>query len=136
MILDVHVSGKTVAKLYRERDEYVLKYLPGTAAADFVSLALPVREEPWRWPRDLFPFFRQNLPEGYLLGVIREEFGALLDGTGLSLLAVIGGAGVGRVTVTPEGIMLGVEMEPLEIDHLLTAENTAESAFPINRSRT
>ncbi len=25
MILDVHVSGKTVAKLYRERDEYVLK---------------------------------------------------------------------------------------------------------------
>jgi serine/threonine-protein kinase HipA len=99
MILDVHVSGKTVAKLYRERDEYVLKYLPGTAAEDFVSLALPVREAPWRWPRDLFPFFRQNLPEGYLLGVIRKEFGALLDGTDLSLLAVIGGAGIGRVTL-------------------------------------
>jgi serine/threonine-protein kinase HipA len=114
MILDVHVSGKTVAKLYRERDEYVLKYLSGTAAGDFVSLALPIREEPWRWPRDLFPFFRQNLPEGYLLGVIREEFGALLDGTDLSLLAVIGGAGIGRVTVTPEGVMPGVEMEPLE----------------------
>lgn len=59
MILDVHVSSKTVAKLYRERDEYVLKYLPGTESGDFVSLALPVREEPWRWPRDLFPFFRR-----------------------------------------------------------------------------
>ncbi|MDY7566673.1 HipA N-terminal domain-containing protein [Pseudomonas sp. RTC3] len=89
-------------------------------------MTLPVREAPWRWPRDLFPFFRQNLPEGYLLGGIREEFGALLDGTDLSLLAVIGGAGIGRVTVTPEGVMPGIEMEPLEIGHLLSAENTTE----------
>lgn len=126
MMLDVHVSGTTVAKLYRERDEYVLKYLPGISTQDFVSLALPVREEPWRWPRDLFPFFRQNLPEGYLLGVIREEFGPLLDGTDLSLLAVIGGAGIGRVTVTPEGVLPGNEMEPLAIEQLLTAENTTE----------
>jgi serine/threonine-protein kinase HipA len=61
MILDVHVGDRHVAKLYREWDEYVLRYLPETDVADFVSLALPVREEPWRWPRDLFPFFRQNL---------------------------------------------------------------------------
>ena len=67
MKLDVQVSGKTVAQLYRERDEYVLKYLPGADAADFISLTMPVRDEPWRWPRDLHPFFRQNLPEGYLL---------------------------------------------------------------------
>ncbi len=32
MILDVQVSGRAVAKLYRELDEYVLKYLPGTAS--------------------------------------------------------------------------------------------------------
>ena len=94
MRLDVQVGGKTTAQLYRERDEYVLKYLPGTDPADFVSLTMPVREEPWRWPRDLHPFFRQNLPEGYLLGIIREEFGPLLDGTDLSLLAVVGGAWV------------------------------------------
>jgi serine/threonine-protein kinase HipA len=43
----------------------VLKYLPETALEDFVSLTMPVREQAWRWPRDLFPFFRQNLPEGY-----------------------------------------------------------------------
>ncbi|MDB6142697.1 MAG: toxin HipA [Pseudomonas sp.] len=126
MILDVQVSGKTVAKLYRERDEYVLKYLPGTDAPDFVSLTLPVREEAWRWPRDLFPFFRQNLPEGYLLGVIREEFGPLLDGTDLSLLAVIGGTGIGRVTATPEGVKPGFEIEPLDVGRLLSTENTAE----------
>lgn len=87
---------------------------------------MPVREEPWRWPRDLSPFFRQNLPEGYLLNVIREEFGPFLDGTDLSLLGLVGGTGIGRVAVTPEGIQPGVEMEPLEISHLLKAENTTE----------
>jgi serine/threonine-protein kinase HipA len=71
----------SVAKLYRERDEYVLTYLPDTDPFDFVSLTMPVRAEPWRWPRDLHPFFRQNLPEGYLLSIIREEFRPLLDGT-------------------------------------------------------
>lgn len=126
MKLDVQVSGKTVARLWRERDEYLLKYLPDTDPADFVSLTMPVRDEPWRWPRDLHPFLRQNLPEGYLLNVIREEFGPLLDGTDLSLLAVVGGTGIGRVTVTPEGGRPGVEMEPLQIESLLTAENTAE----------
>jgi len=30
MKLDVHVCGRTVAKLYRERDEYLLSYLPDT----------------------------------------------------------------------------------------------------------
>lgn len=126
MRLDVQVSGQTVAQLYRERDEYVLKYLPGTAAADFISLTMPVRDEPWRWPRDLHPFFRQNLPEGYLLNIIREEFGPLLDGTDLSLLAVVGSTGIGRVTVTPEGGKPIEDMEPLQIDQLLAADNTTE----------
>jgi serine/threonine-protein kinase HipA len=71
MMLDVHVCGRPVAKLYRERDEYVLRYAPDIDPSDFVSLTMPVRAEPWRWPRDLHPFFRQNLPEGYLLSVIR-----------------------------------------------------------------
>lgn len=124
MKLDVHVCGKSVAKLYRERDEYVLSYLPDTDPADFISLTMPVRAEPWRWPRDLHPFFRQNLPEGYLLNIIREEFGPLLDGTDLSLLAVVGGMGIGRVTVTPEGGALSGDMDPLQIESLLKAENT------------
>jgi serine/threonine-protein kinase HipA len=126
MKLDVHVRGTTVARLFRERDEYVLKYHADTKATDFVSLTMPVREEPWRWPRDLHPFFRQNLPEGFLLNVIREEFGRLLDGTDLSLLAIVGGMGIGRVTVTPEGTPPGTTLEPLQIESLLSAENTPE----------
>jgi serine/threonine-protein kinase HipA len=125
MKLDVHVLGRHVAKLYRAGDEYLLKYLVGTPADAFVSLAMPVREEAWRWPRDLHPFFRQNLPEGHLLGVIRELFGPLMDGTDLSLLAVVGASGIGRVAITAEGAAPGVALPPLSIQDLLTAENTA-----------
>ena len=127
MKLDIQVRAKNVAKLYREGDEYVLKYVAGVADTEFVSLAMPVREEAWRWPRDLHPFFRQNLPEGYLLDIIREGFGPLLDGTDLSLLAVVGGSGIGRVTVTPEGVTPGAELQPLQVEQLLTGENTAET---------
>jgi serine/threonine-protein kinase HipA len=125
MKLDVHVLGRHVAKLYREADEYVLDYVPGAPDDAFVSLTMPVREAAWRWPRDLHPFFRQNLPEGHLLGVIRELFGPLMDGTDLSLLAVVGASGIGRVAVTAEGAHPGVPLPPLNIKDLLTAENTA-----------
>ncbi len=132
--LDVQVRGKTVSQLYREHDEYVLRYLPDADTGDFVSLLMPVRPEPWRWPRDLHPFFRQNLPEGYLLGIIREEFGPLLDGTDLSLLAVVGSHGIGRVTVTPEGGTPGAELAPMQIDALLKADNsTAHFAALVKR---
>lgn len=40
------------------------------------------------------------------------------------MLAVVGGMGIGRVTVTPEGGALGADMEPLQIEALLKAENT------------
>ncbi|NYH20385.1 type II toxin-antitoxin system HipA family toxin [Paraburkholderia bryophila] len=126
MKLDVQVLGKNVATLYRERDDYVLKYHRDAGAADFVSLTMPVREEAWRWPRDLHPFFRQNLPEGYLLNLIREQFGPLLDGTDLSLLAVVGAMGIGRVTVTPEGVAPGTDLQALDVQDILHGDNTAE----------
>ena len=126
MRLDVQVLGRNVATLFRERDDYVLRYNRDANAADFVSLTMPVREEAWRWPRDLHPFFRQNLPEGYLLNLIREQFGPLLDGTDLSLLAVVGAMGIGRVTVTPEGVAPGTELQALDIRDILHGDNTAD----------
>ena len=119
MRLHVHVKGKAVAQLYRHADNYALRYNTAVSPEDFVSLTMPVREDAWVWPRDLHPFFRQNLPEGFLLQVIREEFGPYLDGTDLSLLAVIGGSGIGRVTVAPEGVQAGGELDPLDLNTLL-----------------
>lgn len=126
MKLDVQVQAKKVASLFRDRDDYVLLYDRDAKPGDFVSLTMPVREEPWRWPRDLHPFFRQNLPEGYLLNLIREQFGPLLDGTDLSLLAVVGAMGIGRVTVTPEGVAPGSELQPLDVKDILHGDNTAD----------
>src|ERR1700722_7899764 len=133
MKLDVHVQGRKVATLFRERDDYVLQYERDAAFSDFVSLTMPVRQEAWRWPRDLHPFFRQNLPEGYLLNLIREQFGPLLDGTDLSLLAVVGAMGIGRVTVTPEGVAPGTELEALDVENILHGDNTAEHFAPLVR---
>lgn len=123
MKLDVHVSGKRVASLYRERDEYVMRYETDDAN-DFVSLAMPVQEAPWRWPRDLHPFFRQNLPEGFLLDIVREEFARELDGTDMSLLALVGRAGIGRVAVTPEGVKPGHDVQALDFDSLMRGQTT------------
>ncbi|KND57896.1 Protein hipA [Candidatus Burkholderia verschuerenii] len=118
--LHVYVKGRPVAHLYRQADDYALRYTADAIADDFVSLTMPVRADAWIWPRDLHPFFRQNLPEGFLFQVIREEFDPYLDGTDLSLLAVIGGAGIGRVTVAPEGGAL----EPLDLKSLLHEDIT------------
>jgi serine/threonine-protein kinase HipA len=122
--LDVHVLGRKVAALQKLGDEYVLQYDPGVAPEAFVSLAMPVRMQPWIWPRDLHPYFRQNLPEGFLLSVIREDFGPLLDGTDLSLLAVVGAAAIGRVTLTLPGRPAGVPLDEFDVGALLHGDNT------------
>ncbi|HEV2443438.1 MAG TPA: type II toxin-antitoxin system HipA family toxin [Steroidobacteraceae bacterium] len=119
MELSVFVLGRLVARLFRERDQYVLQYEPGVAVADFVSLTMPVQASPWLWPRDLHPFFRQNLPEGYLLSILREVLGSALDGTDLSLLAVVGRKGIGRVTVIPAQERDHAPEEPLDLKALL-----------------
>jgi len=122
MKLSVWVQGRLVAHLFRERDQYVLQYQPQVAPADFVSLTTPVQALPWAWPRDLHPFFRQNLPEGYLLTIVREMLGPALDGTDLSLLAVVGRNGIGRVTVTPPQTQDRTPEESLDLQALLHAD--------------
>ena len=119
MELSVLVQGRLVAHLFRERDQYVLQYGPGVAPTDFVSLTMPVQASPWLWPRDLHPFFRQNLPEGYLLTVLREVLGSTLDGTDLSLLAVVGRNGIGRVIVLPPQARDHAPEEPPDLKALL-----------------
>ena len=119
MNLSVSVKARLVAHLFRERDQYVLQYQPAVSPEDFVSLTMPVQASPWLWPRDLHPFFRQNLPEGYLLSILREILGSGLDGTDLSLLAVVGRNGIGRVTVTPPQMHERAPEEPLDLKALL-----------------
>ena len=126
LVLDVHVLGRKVGTLRRLGDEYVFQYDIGVAAEHFVSLAMPVRAQPWVWPRDLHPYFRQNLPEGFLLSVIQEDFGRLLDGTDLSVLAVVGSASIGRVTVTLQGQAANTPLDEFDVAGVLHGDNTQE----------
>jgi serine/threonine-protein kinase HipA len=126
MDLAVLAQGRHVAHLFRERDQYVLQYDSGIAATDFVSLTMPVQASPWLWPRDLHPFFRQNLPEGYLLSILRELLGSALDGTDLSLLAVVGRNGIGRVTVIPPQMQDRAAEESLDLNALLHEDFSPE----------
>ena len=50
-------------------------YVPDTAPENLVSLTMPVRTESYTWDDEIHPIFRMNLPEGYLLQVLQEEFG-------------------------------------------------------------
>lgn len=64
-----------------------------------VSLTLPVREEPYGWPR-LHPFFENLLPEGWLLDIaLRRLHLAESDTFGL-LLATCGDC-IGAVEIVP-----------------------------------
>ena len=56
LALDVQVLGRKVGTLRRLGDEYVFQYDAGVASEYFVSLAMPVRMQPWVWPRDLHPY--------------------------------------------------------------------------------
>jgi serine/threonine-protein kinase HipA len=126
LVLDVHVLGHKVGALRRLRDEYVFQYDAGVAPEHFVSLAMPVRMQPWVWPRDLHPYFRQNLPEGFLLSVIQEDFGRLLDGTDMSVLAVIGSASIGRVTLTLQGQAASTPLDEFDVGGVLHGDNTQQ----------
>lgn len=124
LVLDVQVLGRKAGTLRRLADEYMFQYDAGVERDHFVSLAMPVRMQPWVWPRDLHPCFRQNLPEGFLLSVIQEDFGRLLDGTDLSVLAVVGSASIGRVTVTLRGQAATTPLDEFDVAGVLHGDNT------------
>ncbi|HWL28208.1 MAG TPA: type II toxin-antitoxin system HipA family toxin [Burkholderiaceae bacterium] len=117
MKLNVFVQGAKVAEL-DSPDGFVhrLLYLPGVDPAHFVSLTMPVRDDPWNWPT-LHPFFHVSLPEGFLLTLLKEQLGPHLGARPLDLLAVVGPNLIGRVQVsagdTLEPAMALASLDPL-----------------------
>ena len=83
-----------------------MTYHDGVVADDFVSLTMHVRPEPSIWDDVLHPVFQMNLPEGYLLQVLQEQFGPVIGASPMALLSVIGRNMIGRIQVTPSGASL------------------------------
>ena len=129
MKLAVHVLGRDVAVLEQAGDfKSVLTYRAGVAAADFVSLTMPVRTESYVWDDPLPPVLQMNLPEGYLLQVLQEQFGPHISASPMALLSVIGRNMVGRLQVAAPGADLKLPARAIEVAKLLKGDN-AEAAF-------
>ena len=115
--LNVFVNGRRVAILdSQDGFEHHLTYDRDIPSDDFVSLLMPVRTQSWDWPT-LHPFFQVNLPEGFLLSVLKEQLGPHLGSRPLDLLAVVGQNMIGRVQVgpgaAPTAVAARLELEPL-----------------------
>lgn len=129
MKLSVYVMGRNVATLEQSGDfKSVLAYNPDTAPDDFVSLTMPVRTESYVWDDQLPPVLQMNLPEGYLLQVLQEQFGPHIGASPIALLSVIGRNMVGRLKVAAPGAELSEPAKPIEVAALLKGDNS-EAAF-------
>lgn len=129
MPLSVYVLGREVATLEPSGDfKSVLSYHPGVATDDFVSLTMPVRTESYVWDDQLPPVLQMNLPEGYLLQVLQEQFGPHIGASPAALLSVIGRNMVGRLQVAAPGATLSEPAKPIEVAALLKGDNS-EAAF-------
>ncbi|MGH8858319.1 MAG: HipA N-terminal domain-containing protein, partial [Polaromonas sp.] len=129
MKLAVYVLGREVATLEQAGDfKSVLSYHARAAADDFVSLTMPVRTESYVWDDQLPPVLQMNLPEGYLLQVLQEQFGPHIGASPIALLSVVGRNMVGRLQVAAPGAALDEPAKPIEVAELLKGDNS-EAAF-------
>lgn len=128
MKLSVYVRGRDVAVLEPAGDfKSVLAYHAKTAPDDFVSLTMPVRTESWVWDDTLPPILQMNLPEGYLLQVLQEQFGPHIGASPIALLTVVGRNMVGRVQVAAPGAALDEPAKPIEVAEILRGDNSEEA---------
>jgi serine/threonine-protein kinase HipA len=124
----VYVLGRHVAVLEPSGDfKSVLSYVPDAAPENLVSLTMPVRTESYVWDDQLHPIFQMNLPEGYLLQVLQEEFGPHIGASPMALLSVIGRNMVGRLQVAPPGAELDEPAKAIEVADLLKGDNSEEA---------
>lgn len=128
MSLSVYVLGREVATLEAVGDfKSSMAYHDRAAAEDFVSLTMHVRRNPYMWDDVLHPIFQMNLPEGYLLQVLQEQFGPHIGASPMALLSVIGRNMIGRIQVAPPGADLEEPPKPVDVAALLQGDNSEEA---------
>jgi serine/threonine-protein kinase HipA len=126
--LSVHVLGREVATLEAIGDfKSAMTYHDGIAAEDFVSLTMRVRRDPYLWDDVLHPIFQMNLPEGYLLQALQEQFGPHIGASPMALLSVIGRNMIGRIQVAASGANLEEPAAPIDVAGLLQGDNSEEA---------
>ena len=128
MTLSVYVLGREVATLDALGDfKSSMTYHAASAPEDFVSLTMRVRRDPYLWDDVLHPVFQMNLPEGYLLQVLQEQFGPHIGASPTALLSVIGRNMIGRIQVAAPGSNLDEPPKPVDVAGLLQGDNSEEA---------
>lgn len=128
MSLSVYVLGREVATLEAIGDfRSSMTYSERVASEDFVSLTMRVRQDPYLWDDVLHPIFQMNLPEGYLLQVLQEQFGPHIGASPMALLSVIGRNMIGRIQVAPPNANLEEPPKPVDVAALLQGDNSEEA---------
>lgn len=115
--LQVKVAGKQVGNLIYTNDEYIYDY-SSDIDSDFISLTMPVRPKDYVHKR-LHPIFEMNLPEGYLLSIIKKHFAKIVSMNDYGLLKVMSPSIVGRVSYSSTS---GPESK-LYLDDILHSDN-------------
>jgi serine/threonine-protein kinase HipA len=107
-------------------------YEPELATARAVSVTMPVRLASWNSSDGLLPIFDMNLPEGVLRARLSASFanssrsspsGSFDD---IDLLAVVGGAQIGRIGCSPAETELSDDVPFQSIDEIIKAERGGE----------
>jgi len=80
------------------------------------------------WDDQLPPVLQMDLPEGFLLQLLQEQFGPHIVASPMALLSVIGRNMVGRLQVAAPGAELSEPAKPVEAAALLKGDNS-EAAF-------
>lgn len=101
--LAVRVYQQVAGRLLRENNESIFNYGASAQKEDFISLTMPVRAKGYVYPR-LHPIFEMNLPEGYLLAIIKKHFSKLTETDDFGLLRLLAPSVRGRVIYTVQAL--------------------------------
>ena len=93
----VFYKDELAGLLTEYKDEYVFEYDKEFLKKNIpISFSLPPREEPYK-SKELFPFFKGLLPEGWYLGIVSmtqkvdsdDAFGVLISTAGTETIGVV-----------------------------------------------
>ena len=124
-LLHVHTTQGFAGELARE-SQYVFNYRTNASSQE-IGLTMPLTAQ--SYAANILPgAIRQNLPEGFLLGWIRENFGKTMPMDDFNLVALTGRQTIGRVRCSVNKVETPEVVAGEDLKELLTWKGT-ESLF-------
>jgi len=93
--ITVNIKNSSIGKIIKENEKFIFTY--DKTDSEFLSLTMLPRAEQYV-NNKLHPIFEMNLPEGYLLSVIKKHFSKITKTDEFGLLKLISKSINGRIT--------------------------------------